>query len=728
MKIVTDNTTTIERIGVGDDCSFKINFDAKMARILADGLYSDKVQSVIRELSCNAVDSHVAAGYGDRPIEVHFPNRFEPWFHVRDFGTGLSHAEVLGIYTTYGASTKTNSNDYVGQLGLGSKSPFALADAFTVTTRKDGVENHYSMYRNEHGMPSVAHLHSKPTTDANGVCVTVPVRSDQRDEFVAKAREVYKWFPVKPNVVGDNITYPAIEYAYQGTGWGIRKPTNHSRGYYGHRNVDRPVAIMGLVAYPLDAASIKGLPAGASHLMSTPVVLNFAIGELEVAANREALGYDDRTCANIVTHIEVMIRELGERFEQEITGAKSMWYARQKFGEIFNKGDYAYEFDNAYKNLGLKWKNEVVKGTTCTINLEDLYPKIKVGTHDQVDYSILESTWRYKRPRKVSTSYNSTNYAVECEANTVVMFNDLKLGGMTRVMEFNKQHDNKKNVVIFNPSTKANWDKIRKALGNPDVVYTSSLPKPPRKEAVRTGMLEYTGSGEGKRYWKSVEIDLDAGGYYVVLDGWDVMHGERRTSDLGWYIRTAAEVGIIPTGTKVYAMRNKNRKIVAEHASWKNLFDTVKTKLMEKISSMNLAEAVAKADAYRSFVDRSVCEYWRQFEFGTRIKAADSPALAFGKMVQDYKLAVQNDKLDTIRALTDRFDIKVEFTSNQPLVNLSACYAELVQRYPMISVVSKRLYYGNPIDSGEWKMVFDYINLVDATAVFMSLQDRADNE
>lgn len=90
---------------------------------------------MIRELSCNAKDAHVDAGKGDVPFEIHLPNDLEPWFAVTDFGIGLSHEDVTGLYRTYFDSTKTKSNDVTGQFGIGSKSPFAYVDQFTVEAR-----------------------------------------------------------------------------------------------------------------------------------------------------------------------------------------------------------------------------------------------------------------------------------------------------------------------------------------------------------------------------------------------------------------------------------------------------------------------------------------------------------------------------------------------------------------------------------------------------------------
>ena len=80
-------------------------------------------------------------GQQDTPFEVHLPTILEPYFSVRDYGTGLTDQEIESIYTTYFESTKTNSNEYIGALGLGSKSPFSYTDNFTVTSVKNGSKS-----------------------------------------------------------------------------------------------------------------------------------------------------------------------------------------------------------------------------------------------------------------------------------------------------------------------------------------------------------------------------------------------------------------------------------------------------------------------------------------------------------------------------------------------------------------------------------------------------------
>ena len=111
--------------------NFTINASSKAFKILSSGLYQNKIRAIVRELSTNALDAHIEAKNSD-PFVVHLPTSFEPFFSIQDFGTGLSEEDVLNLYTSYFSSTKTSSDDYIGALGLGSKSPFSYVDSFTI--------------------------------------------------------------------------------------------------------------------------------------------------------------------------------------------------------------------------------------------------------------------------------------------------------------------------------------------------------------------------------------------------------------------------------------------------------------------------------------------------------------------------------------------------------------------------------------------------------------------
>ena len=90
MKIADTATTT------DTNSAFTIAATGKAFKILSDGLYSDKIRAIIRELSCNARDSHVAAGNA-APWSIHLPNMDEPWFSVEDFGTGRHRKCCVGL-------------------------------------------------------------------------------------------------------------------------------------------------------------------------------------------------------------------------------------------------------------------------------------------------------------------------------------------------------------------------------------------------------------------------------------------------------------------------------------------------------------------------------------------------------------------------------------------------------------------------------------------------------
>ena len=106
---ISKEVNTLERGEVGAETTFRIQANARAFSILSSNLYTDKIKAVIRELSCNAWDSHVAAGKQGTPFDVHLPNNLEPWFSVTDYGLGLSHEQVMDLYTTYFSSTKSDS-------------------------------------------------------------------------------------------------------------------------------------------------------------------------------------------------------------------------------------------------------------------------------------------------------------------------------------------------------------------------------------------------------------------------------------------------------------------------------------------------------------------------------------------------------------------------------------------------------------------------------------------
>ena len=89
----------------------------------------------------------------------------------------MSEVEIHNLYTTYFGSSKSNSNDYVGALGLGSKSPFAYTESFTVESSKDGIRNVFSCFLNDSSMPVLSKVISTEC-EISGTTITVPVNEN----------------------------------------------------------------------------------------------------------------------------------------------------------------------------------------------------------------------------------------------------------------------------------------------------------------------------------------------------------------------------------------------------------------------------------------------------------------------------------------------------------------------------------------------------------------------
>lgn len=317
-----------------DTRTFSIKSSASSFRILSSSLYSNPIAAIIRELSCNARDSHVEA-CNTEPFKVHVPTMLDPTFYVQDFGTGLGHEQVMSLYTTFFESTKTSSNDYVGALGLGSKSPFSYTDNFTVVAIKDGVKNVYSAFINDAGIPSIVRAHSEHTTEHSGVKVEFAVESKDFKKFSEEAVSILQWFDQLPTI---NISVskiqvmkfaPLKDVVIDFDDLGVRSMYRGNRDYpygctYGGATIPSMV-IMGGVSYKIDSDH-KGLSAHKA-LLNCGLVIDVPIGAVEPTPSRESLTYTQESLATlcgilteistrISTAISTTLDSISSKFEQ----------------------------------------------------------------------------------------------------------------------------------------------------------------------------------------------------------------------------------------------------------------------------------------------------------------------------------------------------------------------------------------------------------------------------
>lgn len=180
---------------------------AKLFHMLSNTLYSDKISSIIRELSSNAYDSHLARGNLDVPFVLRAPTFEKPFFEIRDYGIGLTYEKALKTILCYLGSDKDDSEDFIGGWGIGSKSPFAYASSYEVKVFKDGKFAHFTCWKNESGIPDKAVLDSGETDEPDGVQMIVPVEMTDINLFNQSMRQYMDWTNYNVQMFVDDQEY-----------------------------------------------------------------------------------------------------------------------------------------------------------------------------------------------------------------------------------------------------------------------------------------------------------------------------------------------------------------------------------------------------------------------------------------------------------------------------------------------------------------------------------------
>lgn len=271
---------------------------AAILGILRSGLYTDKIGAVLREYGANAWDANRMVGRGDLPITVHIPTSHDPVLRIRDNGPGLSKSDVLNVFSQYGASTKRATNDAVGCLGIGAKSGFAYADAFTVISWPgDGTRLTYSVFLDETEMGQMNLMDESPSDEPTGVQIEITARHSDIYEFTQKAQKLFQHYEPRPNI---NITLPAVPdkrvALVNGT---IQDAGGWSSSWF---------AIMGCVPYRVDLEQLdQTLIAKCLPRLSGSV--RFEIGDVAIASNREELQYSTKTKATLVQKLNDLVDE-----------------------------------------------------------------------------------------------------------------------------------------------------------------------------------------------------------------------------------------------------------------------------------------------------------------------------------------------------------------------------------------------------------------------------------
>ena len=761
----TIKSTTVQSNGIKDSVSFGIKASGlhHVLGILRDQLYSNKILANVREYTTNAVDAHTEAGLTDRPIEVSLPNRMSPYFKVRDFGFGLSDEDIHNVYAFYGESTKRNSNEMTGMLGIGSKSAFAYGDNFVINSFVDGKKHSYNAYIDDSQVGQISKLSTEDSNEERGIEIIVPVKSDDHDEFRNEAYNLFRYFKVKPIVKGvAEFKYDEQDILFSGDDWSWSdgKTDRYSRG--------EAVAVMGNIGYPLDEHSIN-IPrdddhVGLSTLLCENLTLNVDIGDVEISASRENLQYTDYTRKQIIKKLKKVRDEIKDVVMEQFKDAKTMFEAKCLYGSVFDYGSPLYALREVLKKE-LTFNGKEIEG-------EDFQFYGLAGVEVSKFAKSYRGHQRYKRE-----DCNRIN----CDNKTVIIENDMGhnrglLGKILPIIFDKKQTpyivhytgesktlNDGSHKVITPAQAKGN---VKKKLGfDAPVLKLSELPKKPLADygyapASRSGSsdgsknkkhsasafefnLESAKTARGwggqgnSEYYNVVDVDLETdAGVYTIIDKFlptkltdnGEFHQEFTVRSLANILDALEQLGVkLPT---IHAFKIKQKDKVVNKDNWTSVWDWAEAKLKEQIDAKNLKQMYVDREYALKFSQRNndhdieLCSYfydWLEKPSYTQVRAKlvntdSSLFVEFADKFRDMMLVGKKSYVDSLREVSKQLNQPLDFKDIKPSADLVKLAKKMLKRYGMLETVNSNNWAWN--DRPEFqKTLTNYVNVIDVCTI-----------
>lgn len=545
----------ITAFGAQQTATFQIKASGKAFRILIDGLYSDKITAVVRELISNAIDSHTAAGCSDKPITLRIPTAMNPTFSVRDYGTGMSHETVMTNYSTLFDSTKENDDAQIGKLGLGSKSPFAYTDAFNLQCWDGASVRRYMIYINEAHVPVIDYVGSEASDEPRGVEVALAVEPSAFYDFRAAAGKIAIDLSVMPEFIGATAPEPR-ELISEGDGWKLFKSSGYGVSVY---------ARQGQIVYAVDMGHFRHTKEIIDLLgqRSAALVLDFPPNTLGFTASREQLEYTPETVTAIEDKLHLFVDAAMAQHKVFLRSTKSRWQLNRA---IADKGTLSI-FQYLQNSLGIRHYGKKF------LQSQFWLPKVSAGKAEHYNVVKRYDVVQYPTFRKNSLVAQSVGYKTRIylydtrkpEKNVVErVYEDMVPRG--KADRYNG------GCVIIRYASDIEKKRILVSLGRPPFIDVATLP--PVQKITKDGTKrEYTNGAvlKGHRL-ERCKLDLNAGGYYItnirdepIING---VKGATSYNGLSRMWETITEFAGLPNGTPLYVFSPSQAMKLVGREGW----------------------------------------------------------------------------------------------------------------------------------------------------------------
>ena len=295
------------------------SIDAEDMRYISSLLrnnYSNTILATIRETYANAVDANKENNLSPELIEVKSPNSIDQTFSVRDYGCGLSRDQIFNLYSKFGKSTKRGSDLSIGGFGIGRFAPLSYKDSFTVTSYHQGVKSIYSLYISEENDTKIDEVFSEPTSEANGICISVGVAKNDLTKFNEEMSSFFSNFEILPKFLNIQNHIIKPEIVIFGVDWQIRKSFNgHSNYAVGDQGI-----VMGGIYYPInpELVDFKNDDDYAWTIYLNKLVFIADIGSVSLHHSRETLEYNKTTKAYLKSRYQAFCKEFTDSIKNKI--------------------------------------------------------------------------------------------------------------------------------------------------------------------------------------------------------------------------------------------------------------------------------------------------------------------------------------------------------------------------------------------------------------------------
>ena len=703
MKIA-DKQVEVHSRGVGEKVQYKVAQNAKIMKMLADSLYKNKVKAPVRELSTNALDGHVKAGCPDKPFDVYLPTRLHLEYRIRDYGCAMDREQLTEMYTTYGESDKSDSNDYNGCMGIGSKSPFAYANSFTTTSIHKGKKYVCVNAKDTTGIPTLNFLADGEDTDEpDGIEIAFAVKQEDCEKFSQEAAAVYRYFDVKPNIKRGECTIPGREYMFE----------SDDKSWRIYKNSEDSVAIMGYVAYPIERSyfSDQGSDEEGHRswyryddtpeaiLLGMGIEMDFAIGEVEMDISREGLQYNDVSVGTIKARLAKILDWLKAEMSKSYDDCECLWDARLRHQDLSTGKMHRLE-----KLTKVQKPSFGGVDLTTQIEVENTSPEwagitlIRFRDNDAPD----ANNRRYGRKRaRISRDDYVHNISVPTTINLPKLRfyeNDMDRGSYAAIQR--QLEDTNIGVVeayLVKFDDDAARDTFIKTMGFKDASYLHKTSDVPRLERKKAGKREnvfdfkivhasvdsynYSSPRFAKDWWDGTEVDFTDGGLFVEINSFKCRSadlGDINSSQLGRMLKLLESLGV--TLPSIYGIKTAVCKKYEKSDDWENVFAWIKRQLESYLDSSPMANHLANIQEINGFSDSD------KYKPVTKHLLHDSPLYNFQEKLDELgKVRTKHAAVcEKAHDLAEIIKFKLE---GKAKYDLSAESEKIQKRYEMLTVL-----------------------------------------